>query len=207
MARPRVFLSSTFYDLRYIREDLERFIQTLGYEPVRHERGSIPYSKKSPLEESAYKEVALSDIIVCVIGGRYGTESSTRMGSITENELAEALQKGIQVYIFVEQNVHGEFSTYQLNKDNEKIKYGFVDDPRVYAFIEKMYALPQNNPISPFATSADICTFLQAQWAGLFQRFFARREAPRRDKRASGDENNCRNSGATGQLSYGGAKK
>jgi hypothetical protein len=171
VARPRVFISSTFYDLRYIREDLERFIQTLGYEPVRHEKGSIPYSKQSPLETSAYREVGLSDIIVCVIGGRYGTDSSTRAGSITQNELAEALQKGIQVYIFVEQNVHGEFSTFQLNKGNKTTKYGFVEDVRVYEFLEQIYALPQNNPITPFSTSADICIFLQAQWAGLFQRF------------------------------------
>lgn len=171
MARPRVFISSTFYDLRYVREDLERFIQTLGYEPVRHESGSIPYSKESPLEESAYKEVALSDIIVCIVGGRYGTDSATRVGSITQNELAEALEKGIQVYVFVEQNVHGEFSTFQLNKDNKETRYRFVDDVRVYDFLEQLYALPQNNAVTPFSTSADICAFLQAQWAGLFQRF------------------------------------
>ena len=108
MARPRVFISSTFYDLRYIRDDLERFIRDLGYEPIRHERGSIPYSKEAPLEESAYKEVAISDIIVCIIGGRYGTDSATRDGSVTQNELKEALEQGIQVYVFVEQNVHSE---------------------------------------------------------------------------------------------------
>jgi hypothetical protein len=171
MARPRVFISSTFYDLRYVREDLERFIQTIGYEPIRHETGSIPYAKESPLEESAYKEVALSDIIVCIVGGRYGSDSATREGSVTQNELAAALEKGIQVYVFVEQNVHSEFSTYQLNKGNKETKYRFVDDIKVYEFIEQVYALPQNNPITPFSTSADICKFLQAQWAGLFQRF------------------------------------
>jgi hypothetical protein len=35
MAAPRVFISSTFYDLRYIRDDLERLIKEIGYEPVR----------------------------------------------------------------------------------------------------------------------------------------------------------------------------
>ena len=132
MAKPRVFISSTFYDLLYVREDLERFIRELGYEPVRHETGSIPYSKETPLEESAYQEVTQSDIIVCVIGGRYGSDSSTREGSITQNELKQALKKRIQVYIFVEQNVLSEYSTYLQIKENENIKYSHADNVAVY---------------------------------------------------------------------------
>lgn len=171
MAKPRVFISSTFYDLRHIRDDLERFVRDLGYEAVRHEVGAIPYSKMVPLEESAYREVAFCDIIVCIIGGRYGTDSVTRDGSITQNELEQALKNGVQVYIFVDQNVLSEFSTYQLNKANKKMKYCFVDDIKIFQYLEKVYSLPQNNPITGFLTSASICTFLQAQWAGLFQRY------------------------------------
>lgn len=171
MAKPRVFISSTFYDLRYVREDLERFIIGIGYEPVRHEVGAIPYARKTPLEESAYHEVALCDVIVCIIGGRYGTESFTREGSITQNELEEALKKGIQVFIFVEQNVLSEYSTYQLNKDNKDIKYRNIDNVAIFEFIEKIHALPQNNPITPFVKSEDITNFLKAQWAGLFQKY------------------------------------
>jgi hypothetical protein len=42
MAKPRVFISSTFYDLRHVRADLERFIKDMGYEPVLSES---PHSK------------------------------------------------------------------------------------------------------------------------------------------------------------------
>jgi hypothetical protein len=70
MAKPRVFISSTFYDLRHVREDLERFVRELGYEPIRHETGAIAYGKDAPPEEYAYREVELCDIIVSVIGGR-----------------------------------------------------------------------------------------------------------------------------------------
>lgn len=171
MAKPRVFISSTFYDLRYVREDLERFVLELGYEPIRYEAGAVPYSAKAPLEESAYREVAFCDIIVCIIGGRYGTASATREGSITQNELKEALERGVQVYVFVDQNVLTEFETYQLNKGNPEMKYRYVDNVKVFEFLEAIYTLPQNNPITPFQTSADISAFLQAQWAGLFQRF------------------------------------
>lgn len=76
MARPRVFISSTFYDLRQIRDDLERFVRDLGYEPVRHETGAIPYGHESPPEEYAYREVETCDIVVAVIGGRFGSASA-----------------------------------------------------------------------------------------------------------------------------------
>ncbi len=171
MAKPRVFISSTFYDLKHVRADLERFIREMGYDPIRHETGSIPYSREAPLEESAYQEVTQSDIIVCVVGGRYGSDSSTRDGSITQNELQEALKKGIQVYIFVEQNVLSEYATFQVNKENENTNYRYVDNPAVYSFLEEVYALPQNNPITSFTTSSDIASFLKLQWAGLFQKF------------------------------------
>jgi hypothetical protein len=56
--RPRVFISSTFYDLRQVRADLEYFVrQEMGYEPVLHERGAIPYGASNKLEDSAYREV------------------------------------------------------------------------------------------------------------------------------------------------------
>ena len=75
MARPRIFISSTFYDLRQVRSDIERFIRELGYEPVRHETGAVPYSKDAPLESGAYREIELSDVIVFLTGGNFGTES------------------------------------------------------------------------------------------------------------------------------------
>jgi hypothetical protein len=172
MARPRVFISSTFYDLRQVREDLERFIRELGYEPVRNETGSIPYDKSEKLETAAYREVELCDIIVAIIGGRYGTESQDDPGfSISQAELRRALERGIQVFIFVERNVLSEFSTYQLNKTVKKTKYRFVDNVKVYEFVEQVHKLPRNNPIAPFSTSAEIVEYLRAQWSGLFQRF------------------------------------
>lgn len=175
MAKPRVFISSTYYDLSYVRDDIERHVSSLGYEPVRHEKGAVAYSRGTPLEESAYKEIGHCEIIVCIIGGRYGTSSSTRDGSITQNELKQAIEYGIQVYIFIEQDVYTEYSTYKDNKDNGEINFHYVDNPKIYQYIDMLYSLPSVNPISPFRTSSDICGFLTNQWAGLFQRFLSDR--------------------------------
>ena len=42
MAKPRVFVSSTYYDLKHIRDRPEAFIESFGYEPVLFESGDIP---------------------------------------------------------------------------------------------------------------------------------------------------------------------
>lgn len=147
-------------------------ILDLGFEPVRNETGCVPYSKDVRLESSAYREVELCDIVVSIIGGRFGTESQDHAGySISQAELKRALDRGIQVFIFIERSVLSEYSTYQLNKDYPGIKYRFVDNPKIYEFIEQIHKLPRNNPIAPFETAADITSYLKMQWAGLFQRF------------------------------------
>jgi hypothetical protein len=99
MAKPRVFISSTFYDLRQIRIDLDRFIKEMGYEGVLNEFGDIPYGKDDKLEEYCYKEISNIDILVSIIGGRYGSESNNNYNSISQVELRTALELNKQVYI------------------------------------------------------------------------------------------------------------
>jgi hypothetical protein len=57
MAKPRIFISSTFYDLRQIRSELDKFIMNLGYEPLRNEEGDIPYGKEEELQKYCYREI------------------------------------------------------------------------------------------------------------------------------------------------------
>jgi len=175
MAKPRIFVSSTFYDLRQVRTDIERFLRDYGYEPVLNEMGSIPYGKDDKLEDYCYKEISSIDILVSVIGGRYGTESQNANLSISQLEFKTALDLNKQVYIFIDKNVYAEYQTYQLNKKSKDIKYRFADNIKIYEFIEFIETLPNNNNIHPFETSIDIITYLRDQWAGLFQRFLQER--------------------------------
>lgn len=171
MAHPRVFLSSTFFDLKHVRADLERFIREMEYDPVLNERGNIPYGSEEKIEEYCYKEIELCDILVSIIGGRFGSSSQHEPYSISQLEIKTALDLGKQVYIFIDRSVLSEYSTYLNNKNIEGIRYRFVDDARVYKFVEEVEALPRNNQIAPFETSQDIVNYLREQWAGLFQRF------------------------------------
>ena len=170
MAKPKLFLSSTFYALRQIRTDLDLFVENLGYDIIRNEEGDIPYGKDEALEEYCYKEIKGIDILISIIGGRYGTESKRGNNSISQLELKTALKENKQVYIFIKKNVLSEYETYMLNKDRE-ISYRFVDDKRIYNFIEEIKSLPNNNNIKGFETASDISKYLKEQFAGLFQRF------------------------------------
>jgi hypothetical protein len=76
VARPRVFVSSTYYDLKHIRSSLDNFIESLGYDSVLSEKGDIAYSPDIPLDESCYREASGADIFVLIIGGRYGSSAS-----------------------------------------------------------------------------------------------------------------------------------
>lgn len=171
MAKPRIFISSTFYDLRQVRADLDFFIEQMGYDAVRNEEGDIPYGKEEALEEYCYKEIKNIDILVCIIGGRFGSESrSNNKSSITQMELKAALNEGKQVYTFIDSNVLSEYETYLINKEGET-KYRYVDDKRIYEFIEELKSLKANNIIKGFETASDIVKYLREQMAGLFQRF------------------------------------
>ena len=170
MAKPRVFVSSTYYDLRTVRDDLDRFIREVGYEPVRHERGHISYGKDDRPEEYAYREIDFCDIVICIVGGRFGTTSSDGTSSITQKELKSAVERGKQVYVFVDDSVHHEHRHYLANKAVLGVRYVSVDNPKIHEFLEEVYALPKGNPIFPFSVSADITRLLREQWSGLFQR-------------------------------------
>ena len=179
MARPRVFISSTFYDLRQIRADLDSFIRRMGYDPVRNESGKIPYGKEQKPEEYCYREIESCDIVVAVIGGRFGSQSQQSAYSVSQSEIRTAVNREKSLFIFIEKGVHTEYQTYLKNKNNEGIKYHFVDRIEIYGFIEVILSLPRNNPVHPFETAEDITEFLREQWAGMFQRFLQEQDRAR----------------------------
>ena len=175
MAKPRVFISSTFYDLRQIRVELDQFIEGLGYEPVRNEEGDIPYGKDEALQAYCYKEIANIDVLVSIIGSRYGSagiiKEKEQEYSVSQLELKTALKEDKQVFVFIDKNVFTEYETYILNKNNENVIYKYVDNVNIYKFIEEIKALPHNNNIKGFETAEDITSYLREQFAGLFKQF------------------------------------
>ncbi|OBP14196.1 hypothetical protein A5320_16290 [Rheinheimera sp. SA_1] len=180
MANPRVFISSTYYDLKHVRASMDIFIESLGYETVLSEKGSIAYSPDMALDESCYKEISNTDIFVLIVGGRYGSEVSEgdrkqdkdffdRYESVTKKEFEEANKRDVPTYILIENSVYSEYQTYLRNKNNINISYAHVDSVNIFKFIEKILSLPRNNATKTFEKFSDIESWLKQQWAGLFR--------------------------------------
>jgi hypothetical protein len=185
LANPRVFISSTYYDLKHIRSSMDIFIESMGYESILSEKGNIAYSPDMPLDESCYKEVSSADIFVLIIGGRYGSEASDgerekskeffdRYESVTKKEFEEANKRDIPTYVLIENSVYSEYQTYLRNKKNENISYAHVDSVNIFKFIETILSRPRNNPMKTFEKFSDINSWLREQWAGLFRELLKR---------------------------------
>ncbi len=159
---------------------MENFIESLGYETILSEKGSIAYNPDIPLDESCYKEAQNSDIFVIIIGGRYGSPASEsgeintedfyeRYESVTKMEYESALRKDIPLYILIDKSVKSEYETFKKNRKNESIKYAHVDSINIFHFIDRIFKQNRNNPVKEFDKHNEIEDWLKIQWAGLFK--------------------------------------
>ena len=147
-----------------------------GFDPVLHERGAVAYGSTDALERYCYKEIETCDILLSIVGGRFGSQSNDSSYSISQTELKVALESGKQVYVFVDSGVYHEHKTFERNKDT-RIKWASVDNLQIFAFLSEIYDLKNNNPVQPFDTSFDIVSNLREQWAGLFQRLLVQQSS------------------------------
>ena len=176
MARPRVFISSTFYNLKQVRASFEEFVRAMGYDPVITD--NITYLPDQPLDESCYLEAASCDIFVLIIGGRYGSEVSDsnssgekafydRYKSITRKEFESALQRDVPIYVLVDRAVQVDYQTFLLNRDNESVKYAHVDSVNVFELIEFIKTHTQK-PVREFEKASDIAEWLTEHDLNIF---------------------------------------
>lgn len=176
MAVPRVFVSSTCYDLKYIRENLKYFINNLGYESILSEEGDVFYNPNQHTHNACISEIQTCQLFVLIIGGRYGGKYLKEEKSITNKEYEEAINLKIPVFTLIEKNVWNEHLVYQKNKDNAdlgKIIYPSVDDIKIFSFIDEVRKNIINNAIYPFGDFRDIESYLKKQWAGMVYNFLS----------------------------------
>lgn len=181
---PRVFISSTFYDLKYVREEIGSFVSRYGFQPLRSEVGDIGYEHGKDLDESCYKAMRHSDLAILIIGGRYGSPTSIDKEkvdefdeyiSVTRQEFNTAVSSNIPIFIFVEEGVLAEYRLYQKNKEKFKVaanlvSFVSVDHINVLRFIDSIYNL-STYAVTPFKTVDDIKTNLTKQWADMFWKY------------------------------------
>lgn len=172
MAKPRVFVSSTYYDLKYVRERLEHFISAYCFDPILFESDEVFFNPNMPIDESCYREIDNCHMMILIVGGRYGSLASeqkekyeNKFVSITKKEYDTARKKGMPIMVFVEQNVFAEYKTFMANKKKlpEGFKFAFVDDTRVFDFIATL----EQGTIKVFGKVDDIEHYFSHQIAGM----------------------------------------
>ena len=182
--KPRIFISSTFYDLKYIREDLANFVRAYDYEPVLFEDGDIGYTPGRNLDTSCYESMRNSDMVILIIGGEYGSAASggkkddfKEYMSITRNEFRTAVEAGIPIFVMIDKKVMAEYGVYEANYDSiEKEKYGMkfptTKNINVFRFIKEIKGIV-TLPIQEFERSSDIKGFISKQWADMFKNYLS----------------------------------
>lgn len=183
--KPRVFVSSTFYDLKYVREDIANFIKAHDFEPIMFEDGDIGYTPGKPLDKSCYETMRSADMVILIIGGNYGSPSSTDESvsevdfgeyvSITRKEFKTAVDLGIPIFAFIEASVNVEYNIYELNKKNiqnniANFKFSATKDINVFSFISEIKSIG-NISITEFKKPSEIKDFLGKQWADMFKNY------------------------------------
>jgi hypothetical protein len=199
MATPKVFVSSTCYDLKYIRENLRYFVRTLGYEPILSEDGAVFFNPAQHTHEACLTEIPNTQLFVLIIGGRYGGRYLDSDNSITNAEYKEAIRLKIPVFALVESGVYNEHNVYLKNRNNaalnlSDVKFPSVDSLKIFEFIDEVRGCSVNNALVPFRDFGDIETYLRQQWAGMMFDFLSTRNESRRvaDTLATLSEMNAR---------------
>lgn len=164
---PTVMVSSTFYDLSQLRRDLHAFIvDDLGYDPLLSEHKSFPIDPGVDTVENCRRRVERqADILVLIVGTRYGSIDDKTDKSITNLEYLTAKAKSIPIYTFVDRQI---LHTLPIWKNSPDADYSaVVDTPRLFEFVEGIRTV-ERAWVFPFDSAQDIIGTLRMQFAYLF---------------------------------------
>ncbi|MFJ5253622.1 DUF4062 domain-containing protein [Pseudomonas sp. NPDC088414] len=145
MAGLKIFVSSTCYDLSVIRSQIRLFIQEFGHDPVMSEYDDVLYDYREHTHESCITEVESCDMMVLIIGSRFGGKAvpaalevlnfeklkqlsngrellnSNENLSITQLEILRGVELGIPIFTFVESGVWHDHALYEKNKSKKTV--------------------------------------------------------------------------------------
>lgn len=155
---PKVFLSSTIYDLRDLRDAVQIALRKDGYTVLASEDGSIPVDSSKHSYEVCLDAARNCDCLVAVIDGRFGGTMPDGKISITQAEVETALDKARQVYVFVRQGVWDakEVYTAHAKAGHPFVASKIVDDERVFHVIDAIRKRATGNWIFQFNKPSEL---------------------------------------------------
>ncbi len=171
-----IFVSSTCYDLRALREHLRSEIATWGHDPVLSEYPSFPVSPDLTTVENCRKVVReRADVFVLVVGGKRGSLDPVTDRSVVNVEYREARFVGIDCIIFVERQVWDLLPHFKRNPEADFSSS--VDYSDVFRFIDEIKE--STKWIFPFSRTDEILTTLRTQLSIRFRDLLTRARSNR----------------------------
>lgn len=164
--KPVVFVSSTCYDLKQIREDMKEFIENnYGFEAMLSEFDSFPIDPCKGTFENCLDNVdKQANIFILIIGTRYGYVTD-KGKSITNLEYLHAKAKGIPVFVFVSKQIYNNLPLWRSNKDADFSSV--VDNSKIFEFVSEIYD-ESNQWIYTYENVKDIKITIKNQFALIF---------------------------------------
>lgn len=174
MAVPRVFISSTYYDMRHVRNAVRDFIESLGFKPVLSEQFDVLYQHGKSAQKSCLDEINKCDMYILIIGTRYGSIFPNDTLSITHREYREAIEAELPIFAFVDMYAYDDYGNYCRNRNNpnvdvSKMEYSCVRDFPVFEFISEVESRGTDNALICFNQIAEITDCLRKQFARMFK--------------------------------------
>jgi hypothetical protein len=174
MAIPRVFVSSTCFDLSEVRDTLKHFIEGYGFEAVLSDHGDVFYHPDLHTQDSCLHEISNCQLFVLIIGGRFGGSYVVNPEkSITNAEYYAAKAEEIPIFSFIKRDV---LESERIFRQKENIDKNIVFPTitpaerasNIFEFISDVKRAATNNGFFPFDKSHEIVELLRKQWAGMF---------------------------------------
>ncbi|MBI1183443.1 HAD-IB family phosphatase [bacterium] len=174
MAEPRMFISSTYSDLKDVRAEIADFITKYGYIPVVFEKDDVTFQLNQPIENSCYDEISECSLFILILKEKFGSFSkfSDRTNSsVTQNEYHTARSLGLPIFVFIFQSTVDEYNSWKKHGMPKDFIFNYIDGIHMATFINEIYEDKAFRYIHTYNSTADIKTKLNKQWAGLFHKY------------------------------------
>jgi hypothetical protein len=184
MASPKVFISSTCFDLRDIRDSLSRFVENFGFDPVLSEYGDVFYHPDLHTHDACIQEISNCQLFILIVGGRFGgSYVNDREKSITNAEYEAAKELKIPIFTYIKKSVLENHHLYVANRSKpfiSQFEFTAIEKQEhavdIFNFIDNVRKAKTNNAFEGFDTAYEIEIHLRKQWAGMFFDFLKNRE-------------------------------
>jgi hypothetical protein len=179
---PNIFVSSTISDLHYLRDGLRDAIEDLAYNPIMSEFGEVGYISQSTAAEACYRTVAQCQMLVLIIGKKYGTPAADGF-SVTHREFLTAQEKAVPTITFVEAQVLNYKEVFDADPSAKTwTNFRHMDHPsKTFALIDSIKSSEVFNGLLPFRDVAEAKRMLKRQIADFVGERLSKTIAPLRD--------------------------